>query len=49
MAALYREQIVYSVNAPAEFADFAIQKITEAVYSPPKYSHLVSQSVFIII
>jgi hypothetical protein len=35
-------QIVFNVNTPAEFVDFAVEKITEAVYSPPKFSHAVS-------
>lgn len=42
-ASANREQIVYSVNAPAEFVDFAIEKVTEAVYSPPKYSHSIEE------
>jgi predicted Zn-dependent peptidase len=42
-ASANREQIVYSVSAPAEFVDFAIEKVTEAVYSPPKYSHLIEE------
>lgn len=33
---------MFNVNTPAEFVDFAVEKITEAVYSPPKFSHAVS-------
>jgi hypothetical protein len=35
-------QIVFSVNTPAEFVDFAMEKVTEAVFSPPQFSHAVS-------
>jgi hypothetical protein len=37
---------VFSVNAPAEFVDFAVEKVTEAVYSPPQFSHAVRERDF---
>lgn len=29
------------MNAPAEFVDFAVEKVTDAVFSPPQFTHSV--------
>lgn len=42
-ASANREQIVFSVNTPAEFVDFAVEKVTDAIYSPPQFSHAIDE------
>jgi predicted Zn-dependent peptidase len=34
---------VFSVNTPAEFVNFAVEKVTDALYSPPQFSHAVDE------
>lgn len=38
-----REQIVYSITTPPEFLDFAVEKISDAIFSPPKFSHSIEE------
>lgn len=42
-ASATREQVVFSVNAPLEFVDFAVEKVTDAMFSPPQYSYAIDE------
>lgn len=42
-ASANREQIVFSVNTAPEFVDFAVEKISDAVFSSPQFSHAIDE------